>query len=254
MPDFIAPGDAFELTVEIANVGSGDAQELVMALGGQDGAGLDPFMPVGSGNVLFVGTIAQGDRIEIVQLMIAGGTAKAQAYNLPVALSYVGPDGVSAIKLQRISLIVRRRIELQVDVYSRPELLAVDTPAQFSLEVRNLGRDAIDVVGVRATGLNASLQTKGSLFIGPLDPGGSAPLDLTVTPTRDGTIQLNIHVEYRDDLNRVQIWTQSLNLKAEAREPVVAEQVAREQPGPATPRLIWQVVLRGLKGFVGFGS
>jgi hypothetical protein len=253
-PHFVAPGDPFTLTVEIANVGAGDARELVVALGGQDGAALEPFMTVGSGNVRFVGAMDQGDRVEVVQPMVAGGTAKAQAYNLPVALSYTGPDGAVATQVQRISLIVRRRVELQVDVYSRPESMAVNTPAQLSLEVRNLGRDAVDVVGVRATGLNASLQTGGTPFVGPLDPGGSAPLDLLVTPTRGGTTQLNVHVEYRDDLNRLQMWTQALTFEVEEREPLAAQPGAPDPAEETSSLASWQAVLRGLKGFVGFGS
>jgi hypothetical protein len=253
-PGVVTPGDPLTLTLEIANVGSADAQELVLALGGQDGAALEPFMPVGSGNVLFVGALEREETVQVMQPLIVDGAAQARAYNLPVALSYAGPDGAPTTKVQRISLIVRRRVELQVEVYSRPESMAVNTPAQVSLEVLNVGRSAVDVVGLRATGLNMSLETQGTPFVGPLDAGGSAPLDLVLTPTRGGTTQLSVHVAYRDDLNRAQTWSQSLTFEVDAGQSPAVQLGAPEQEERIHESEFWHTVLRALKGFVGFGS
>ena len=252
-PDFITPGGPLTLTAEIANVGNADAGGLLLALGGQDGSMLEPFMPVGSGNVLFVGNLPQGERVQVVQPLIVDGAAEAQAYNLPLALTYAGPDGVTATQVQRISLIVRRRVELQVEVYSRPESLTVDTPARLSLELLNVGRGVVDVVDVRATGVNVELESEGSPFVGPLDAGGSAPLDLVLTPTREGTLQLTVHLAYRDDLNQVQTWSQSLTFEVEA-NPLPATQPDTPTRKPADARAFWPALLRALKGFVGLGS
>jgi hypothetical protein len=253
-PDFIAPGDPLTLTAEIANVGSADASSLLLALGGQDGAALEPFMPVGSGNVLFVGALPQGERVQVVQPLIVDGAAKAQAYNLPLAFTYSGPEGTPTTHVQRISLIVRRRVELQVEVYSRPEALVVDAPAPLSLEIRNVGRGAVDVVELRATALNAGLKAESAPFVGPLDPGASAPLDLALTPSKGGTVQLRVHVAYRDDLNQVQTWIGLLAFDV-AEEPLSAPQAgAPGEPEPKHATAFWQVLLRAAKGFVGLGS
>lgn len=254
LPDFVTPGDPLTLTAEIANVGSADANSLLLALGGQDGAALEPFMPVGSGNVLFVGTLREGESVQVVQSLIVDGAAKAQAYNLPLALSYTGPEGTSATQVQRISLIVRRRVELQVEVYSRPETLTVDALAPLSLEVRNVGRGAVDVVEMRATALNASLATEGTPFVGPLDPGGSAPLDLALTPSQSGSIQLTVHVAYRDDLNQVQAWSSVLAFEVDANH-LAGPETSVPEVSPKTGSLaFWPTLLQALKGFVGFGS
>ena len=253
-PEWFTPGDPLTLTAEIANVGSADAAGLLLALGGQDGAALEPFMPVGKGNVLFLGTLEQGQRVQVVQLLVVDGAAQAQAYNLPLALSYTGPEGALATQVQRISLIVRRRVELQVEVYSRPESLTVQTEAPLSLEIRNVGRGAVDVVELRATALNASLATEGTPFIGPLDPGGSAPLDLALTPSRSGEIQLDVHVSYRDDLNRVQTWSSSLCFDVNDDQPLEPQPGAPGLSEAADAPAIWPALVRALKGLIGFGS
>jgi hypothetical protein len=254
-PDFVAPGDPLTLTAEIANVGSADASGLLLALGGQDGAALEPFMPVGSGNVIFVGALPQGERVRVVQPLIVDGAAKAQAYNLPLAFTYTGPGGTPTTLVQRISLIVRRRVELEVAVYSRPESLTVNAPALLSLEVRNVGRGAVDVVELRATALNAGLKAESAPFVGPLDPGGSAPLDLALTPSKGGTIQVRVHVAYRDDMNRVQTWIGSLAFEvAEGPLPVVSQAGTPGEPQPKHASAVWQVLLWAAKGFVGLGS
>jgi hypothetical protein len=253
-PDFVASGDPLTLTAEIANVGSADASDLLLALGGQDGSLLEPFMPVGSGNVRFVGTLEAGQRVHVVQPLIVDGAAKAQAYNLPLAFTYTGPEGVPTSQVQRISLIVRRRVELQVDVYSRPESLAVGVPAPLSLEVRNVGRGEVDLVELRATALNASLTTESAPFVGPLDAGGSAPLDLALKPSQSGSVQLRVHVAYRDDMNQVQTWTGSLAFEV-AEEPLSAPQAGAPDESTLMPRsAFWQVLRRAAKGFAGLGS
>ena len=254
-PESVTPGDPMTLTLEIANVGSADAHGLLLSLGGQDGSALEPFMSVGSGNALFVGDLEQGETAQIVQSLIVDGAAQAGAYNLPVALSHDGMDGTPTTKVQRISLLVSRRIELGVQVYSRPESMAIDTPARLSLEVRNVGRSAVDVVGLQATGLNVALETEGTPFVGPLDAGGSAPLDLILTPTQAGTIQVTVHVTYRDELNRAQIWSQSQSFEVGGNQPVAAggQLPAHQSPAPSTPTL-WTKVLQVLKGFLGLGS
>jgi hypothetical protein len=120
--------------------------------------------------------------------------------------------------------------------------------------VRNVGRGTVDVVGLQATGLNAGLDLEGAPFVGPLDAGGSAPLDLLLTPTRGGTVQLNVHVAYRDDLNRVQTWSQALTFEVEANVPLEGQPEAQELSAPSSSPAAWHALLLGLKGFLGLGS
>jgi hypothetical protein len=109
------------------------------------------------------------------------------------------------------------------------------------------------VVDLRATGLNVNLETEGVPFIGPLDTGGSAPLDLILTPTRKGPVQLTVHLAYRDDLNQVQTWNQSLTFKVNANSLPAAQPDTPERK-QSDPRGFWTTLAQTLKAFVGLGS
>jgi hypothetical protein len=112
----------------------------------------------------------------------------------------------------------------------------------------------VDVIELRATALNAGLKAESAPFVGPLDPGGSAPLDLALTPSKGGTIQLRIHVAYRDDLNQVQTWIGSLAFEV-AEEPLPVPQAGTPgEPERKHAPAFWQALLRAAKGFVGLGS
>jgi hypothetical protein len=211
-------------------------------------------MPVGRGNVLFVDSLAQGQTMRVTQPLIVDGAAQAKAYSLPVALSYACPDGIQRTDVQRLSLIVRRRVEMQVAIYAQPEQMIVRTPAQLSLEVLNVGRGTVDIVGLRATGLNMSVVDKGTPFVGPLDPGGSAPLDVAITPTRSGPAQLTVHVEYRDDLNQVQTLRQALTIDVQDTQPSPEELDTPSAPAGGSSPPLWSTIARVARGLVGLGS
>jgi hypothetical protein len=256
-PSVLSPGDQFTLTMTIANVGSADALRLTMALGGVDGAALEPFLPVNTGNVRFIPNLQQGQAIEVSQCLIVDGAASTKAYNLPIALTYDGGSIKSETAIQRLSLIVRQRIELQVGIYSRPETIGVGAPSSLSLEVLNLGRSAVDILGLEATSEGIDIEADGVPFIGPLDPGGSAPLDVIVTPRQGGPQQLEVQAKIRNDLNQVQVASHLVTIDVAdgpggAPSPVVARETVEIEK--ELPETFWQTILRALKGFIGLGS
>ncbi|MGD2176431.1 MAG: IPT/TIG domain-containing protein, partial [Anaerolineae bacterium] len=87
-PDPLAPGDAFTLTLTLRNVGGGDAERLLLTLGGEAESGLGPFAPLQSSNVKFVPSLAAGAAMEVAQRLMADGSAASGSYSLPVALAF----------------------------------------------------------------------------------------------------------------------------------------------------------------------
>lgn len=262
-PDFLAPGDTFTLTMRVTNVGGGDATRLTLALGGEDGASLAPFIPLRSGNVLFVNEVGKGESVILSRQLIVDGSADAKAYNLPIALAYDDPRASRQEDVQRLSLIVRKRPELQVSFYRPPDVLAVGMPVPVSLEVINIGRSSVNVTGITASGPKVEIQEQGMPFVGPLDAGGSAPLDVLVTPLEGGPAEIVVSVEYRDDFNQTQ--TISSTLSVEVMEGGPGGPGGPMQGGPGgpgasgeapeeAPETLWQKIGRAVKGFLGFGS
>jgi len=259
VPVFLAPGDTFTLSLQLANVGGGDASRLTLALGGQDGAALAPFIPLKSGNVLFVEELAKGERITLERQLVVDGSAEARAYSLPIALAYDDPRASRTEEIQRLSIIIRKRPELQVSFYRKPDMLSVGMPAPVALEIINVGRNAINVAGIEGSSPQMEIQEDGLPFIGPLDPGGSAPLDLLVTPSEGGTAQLLVTVSYRDDFNQIQVISDTLELD------VIGGTEDNGIPGglmpgspddleDEAPETFLQKLGRAIRGFFGFGS
>ncbi len=261
-PDFLAPGDTFTLTMRVTNVGGGDATRLTLALGGEDGANLAPFIPLRSGNVLFVEEVGKGESVILSRQLIVDGSADAKAYNLPIALAYDDPRASRQEDVQRLSLIVRKRPELQVSFYRPPDpnMLVVGMPVPVSLEIINIGRSSVNVTGITTSGPRMEVQEQGMPFVGPLDAGGSAPLDVLLTPLEGGPAEIVVSVAYRDDFNQTQ--TVSSTLAVEVMEggpggPMPGGPGGPGAPGEApeeVPETLWQKVGRAIKGFLGFGS
>jgi hypothetical protein len=255
-PEVLGPGDPFSLTVRVDNVGGGTAHRLVLALGGEGGAALEPFVPLNAGNVAYLVELRAGESWTFTRPLMVGGDAESQAYNLPVALTYDDDKGRQVKDTQRLSLMVYQRPDMRVDFYREPEPMRVDQPSLVSLEVVNVGRGTLDVQALEGGGDQVQVEEEGVPFIGPLDPGGSAPLDLSVRPLVDGTVELIVTLRYRDAFNRTQVVTDTVLLDAQG-SPAAPDQPGASAPGGVpqsgdtevgADRPFWQRLLMGLFG------
>jgi len=257
-PEYLAAGDTFTLTIEVANVGGDDAGRLTLALGGEEGTLLAPFIPLGAGNVLFVDEVLKGESVTLSRQLIVDGSAEAKAYSLPIALAYDDARASRQEDVQRLSIIVRKRPEIQASFYRPPDLLMVGMPSAVMLEVVNVGRSAINVAELTAEAAGVAVSSEGIPFVGPLDPGGSAPLDLLLTPEEVGPTELVVSIVYRDDFNQTQVITDSLALEVME----VPEMGPGGPGGPDSvpppevqgPETALQRIGRALRGFFGLGS
>lgn len=263
-PETLAAGDTFTLSLRLANVGGADASRLVIALGGKGGASLAPFIPLRSGNVIFVDEVPQGESVTVARQLIVDGSADPKAYNLPIALAYDDLRASRQEDVQRLSIIVRRRPELQVSFYRPPDRLMVGAMMPVALEVVNIGSSTINITELTGSSPTMETQVDGIPFVGPLDPGGSAPLDLVVTPQEPGPTELVVSVRYRDDFNQTQTITDTLEVEVVGGPqgpggvegpmgPEGPTGPGAEAPEPAEETAM-QKVWQALRGFFGLGS
>lgn len=257
-PDAIRPGDAFTLSVDLVNVGGGDAERLVLALGGENGAALELFSPLLAGNVIFVERLTAGETTTVAWRLLADGGAGARAYNLPLALAYDDPRGGRHSDTQRLSLMVRHQPEMQAIFYRKPEGLQIGAPAAISLEVLNVGSGAVNITHLGAASADMDVAVEGTPFMGTVEAGSSAPLDVTVTPHKSGAASITVLITYRDDFNQSQLLTTTLTVD-------VTGDAGHSSPVPASPSTgqlekretgitVWQRAWQLVKGFLGFGS
>ena len=106
-------------------------------------------------------------------------------------------------------------------------------------------------------GHSVHVEVQGLPFVGPLDAGGSAPVDLLATPREAGQTELVLDIAYRDDFNQTQILSRTLSVEIIEGEGPMPGQEGMPAPGegmPEMPETPMQKVWRAIKGFFGLGS
>jgi hypothetical protein len=250
-PESLAPGAVFTLTLEVTNVGGGEAQRLTLTLGGEGGSGLAPFAPLYSGNVKFVPHLDAGGTVEVVQQLVVDGSADPGAYSLPVALAFDDARGTRHTDSQLISLLVRRRPHLQIGFYRPVEVVSPGVPFELPVEVTNIGRTLVNVSTLEVTSEQLEIG-EGALYLGPLDGGTSGSLEATAVAQAGGTAEVLVTVHYLDDFDQSQVVTETLTVEVE--EPLEAQMEAEQADQEQEEEGFWEKVLRFLRGLLGLGS
>jgi hypothetical protein len=250
-PDTIAPGDSFALMLEVSNVSGGDADRLVLTLGGEGGGGLAPFAPLRSSNVKFAPALPAGSSVEVTQHLVADGSASPGAYTVPVALAFLDRQGTAHSDSQLISLLVVHRPYLEIGLYRPLELVEAGTPFELPVEVTNVGRATLNVNTLEVTSSDLVI-LDGSLYLGPLDPGTSGSLEAIAVAEVGGTAEAVVNVHYLDDFNQPQVLTETITV--EIREVQVAEPIAETEEDAGDDDGFWDLVFRFVRGMLGLGS
>jgi len=252
-PPSLAPGDTFTLTLQLANVGGGAAQRLMVTLGGEgQNGGLGPFAPLESSNVKFVPQLAAGATTEVIQRLAVDGSAAPGSYGLPVSLSFDDDRGTRHTDSQLISLLVRQRPHLQMRFYRDIPTTTVGIPFPLPVEVTNIGRAMVNVSILELTSERLEIDD-GSLYVGPLDGGTSASLEATAVARKGGPAEVVVNVHYLDDFDQPQMVTETLMVEVE--EPLEPTPVpAGQMPQPGREGGILKAIGRILRALLGLGS
>lgn len=249
-PDPLSPGDEFELTFRVSNVGGGEAQRLVLTLGGEAAADLRPFAPLGSSNVKFVPGVDAGGTVRVTQQLRVDGSADSGSYSLPLALAYDDARGTRHTDSQLISLLVRRKPHFQIGFYRPVGRPLVGEPFPLPVEATNIGRTLINVSTLELISEQLEIR-EGSLYVGPLDGGTSASLEATAVAQEGGTAEVVVSLHYLDDFDRPQVVTETLTVEVEERVMPTpeADAVGPEQEAGLLGR-VWAVI----RTLLGLGS
>ena len=252
VPDALAPGDTFILTLEVVNVGGRIAQDVNLTLGGASGSALKPFALLDSGNVVYLAALAAGQREPVDLALVLDGTSDSGVYSLPVEISY-GSGSATRTETQVLNLVVQRRPQLQIGFYRDVGTGMVDQPIDLPLEIVNLGRNLLNVGMVEITSYQMDVQ-QGSLFMGPLEGGTSGSMDAVGIPSEPGDLDLLVTVSYLDDFNQPQEVTQTITVSVEAMPEMPDMNSGGEYPIGDEPETPLGVVWRVIRGLLGLGS
>jgi hypothetical protein len=252
-PAKLYPGDSLELVMVVQNVGGGSARQVAVTLGGDNPEGLKPFAPLGSGNVKFIPALAAGENAEIRIALLVDGRAEARAFNTPVGLSYWDDNNVQYNEIQVISLAVYNKPLFKASFFKDVFPGLVGQPMRLPVEFSNLSINRFNISTIRIYSDDLEI-SGGEAFVGRLDGGGLFSLEPTGIPKRDGHLKLNVVVEYLDDYNQIQTWSDELEV--EARPGMATSKPAEQLVAEDLPQKegFWAALLRFIRGFLGLGS
>ncbi len=252
-PQQVYIGQIVTLTLDVQNVGTTDANRATVTLGGETGASLKPFAPVGASNVRFFPTIAAGKSVQIVQQVISDGNAEAQSHNMEVVFGYEDERGVKLKESQIVSLQLRRKPVFKI-AFSRPVGEAtVNVPLTVVIDALNLGNRSVNVSTIEINGDDFELPVR-TLYVGPINGGTIGSFETTLIPRKPGMLKLSTRVNYLDEFSQPQTIDEILDVEVLETQPVpTPDPNAPPAPGGGTEERDGPIV-RFIKGLFGLGS
>lgn len=249
------PGEVFDLNLVVQNVGATAALRTFLALGGgvppgdgtTGGTGLGVFAPLERSNRIFLDALQAGESTEISQKMVVDGAAKPGVYVLDIALSYDDSDGQTHTGSEVVTLLVSRRVDLEISPLEVITDTVVGQTIPFAVELINAGTAAVNVGQVTVVGGRYMEVSADPRFIGPLDPSAADLIEAQLTPRGAGEAVVTVMVEYLDDFNQRQTFEKEFIFSIGAvEEPEVPVDPEAEAKGR---RPFFIRLLRGLFGF-----
>jgi hypothetical protein len=246
-PGIPAPGDSCTMTVRLSNISTGDAEQVLIHLGGEEGP--KPFATVGAGNVGYIARIPAHQKAETEFSLVVEGEASAGLYPVTVSLAYRNALAEDFSDMQVVYLKVQNKPALQADLIGDPPSpLLAGEPFDLSVEVINIGRQPVNVSTIELTSDDLAI-TNGSIYAGPLDESTSTSLAATATADTAGEAVALLSVHYLDEFNQPQTWTQTFRFTIE-------ESAAPAEPAAVGDQTtsIFEKVWKAFLAFLGFGG
>lgn len=284
--EVLQPGTAFELTLDITNLGNAAAQAVSMVLGGgsvevnaegtpqpgiSGGEGeFVNFAPLESSNVKFIGDVASGESFTASQKIVVNVSTAPGAYSLKYSFIYTTESGDKVVDNQVITLLIYRMPTLEIGFYQDPGPIFANQMNFLPLQIMNLGKQSVVLGNMVVAAENAALENSMAL-VGPVEAGFYFTLDTMITPSEPGPLDVHISVNYTDDFNQPRVYETVLTLDVMESAPMEemnpggledmgdpgissGETFMPGDEGMPVQETFWQKVGRFFKGLLGLDS
>lgn len=266
---FLVPGAAFTLTLNLKNFGAYEAKNVTLMMGVSGSTTATQFLPVGSSNIKALGNIASGQDVQLQQSFVVNSTTAVGAYPLSLKFDYKDPNGVSITDEQIITLLVYLVPSIDVSFYETPSTYTVGTKGNLPIQIVNMATASVLLGDITVSMDNATLANY-QMFVGTVDGGSNFTIDTEMTPKAAGQQTIKVTITYQDNFKNLQTISRTLSIN-------VAQQGAGAQATPAggislTPsagqgttgrgvttaqsgtETVWDIILRAIRGLIGFDS
>lgn len=275
--DILQPGTAFDLSLDIRNMGAADANAVTMVLGGGvtsngndngtptaggvsgSGGDLTVFAPLNSSNIAYLGDVKKDGVATINLKLIVNVTAQPGVYTLKISFVYTDAKGNNAVDDQVITLLVYSLPQVDVNFYRDPGEFTVGNMSVLPLQVTNLGKKSSVLGNMTVTADGADITNNVSL-VGSLDPGGYYTLDANIVPMNEGPLDVKVVINYTDDFNQARTVEQKITINVMAAPELPTPELGPDGnpiidvPVDVAPETFWQKIGRFFKGLFGLDS
>lgn len=277
--DILQPGTAFDLSLDIRNMGEADANAVTMVLGGGatstgtdngtptaggvsgSSGDLTVFAPLNSSNIVYLGDVKKDGVATINQKLIVNVTAAPGVYTLKISFVYTDSKGNNVVDDQVITLLVYSLPQVDVNFYRDAGEFMVGNMGVLPLQVTNLGKKTSVLGNMTVTADGADVTNNVSL-VGSLDPGGYYTLDTNIIPMNEGPLDIKVVINYTDDFNQARTVEKTVTINVVAAPVMPTPEVVLgpdgnpiiDVPVDSAPETFWQKIGRFFKGLFGLDS
>jgi len=227
--DRLLVGSAFTLRLDIRNETARRAKNVVVSVAGATpsvagdaGAVGGGLTVLGTGNAKFLGELGARSTETVAFKCVAGPGTPPGATTVPVNVSFEY-EGERHELAYTIGLVFERNAELAVSTAEIPKTASVGKSFDASFELANSGSFTLP-------GMSMSVETTGgtvadaNLFVGAFEAAAAETIDVSITPTKTGPMQVVLVAKYRDDFGRDKVYRSVHTVEVQGEPKVSGDQ------------------------------
>lgn len=192
--DNITPNSNFVVSLNITNIGSGQARQIKIQSDSTN------FVALGS-SIKTLDSLAPNDTKSVEFSFLSSSSLEANSYTIPIRFSYLDDQGNFINSSQNLGLRVVNKGYVSIKtikVVSNSGSSSISPDQSFTIIIRleNVGKGTADSVSAN---LECPFTSEKKAFLGQLKKDEDAPVVFDTVSKTSGNFQCNLTVSYKDD-------------------------------------------------------
>lgn len=195
--EYIAPGDEFNMNINIENLGTGIAKNIKIE-------------PITTGfimknsNVIFIKKLNYNSSYQQIEKILLSQDLESKPQKFDFKITYENELGEESQITQSVGLNIINKVKLDViSIKSSSDKFILSKNSEFLVRVENLGQGDAKNVEVSINNDNFNGEKKG--YIGELKENEDSSVVFRIAPQRTGNNVINFIIKYNDDLGTHEI-------------------------------------------------
>lgn len=187
----VKPNDEFEVSLNILNIGTGDARNIKLIPNSED------FIKLGSGIEIIEKLKAKESSNAMIKFTVSEDVFP-DSYNIPIEIHYKDENGDGFTVTENYGVKVYHGADLGIQNMKLlpADLYTVNKAIEFHLRIENSGTGDAEKVKITA---ETEMSGNKIAYLGKIKKDDDEPTIFTFTPTKGGEQIINFRISYSDD-------------------------------------------------------